>query len=1098
MQYLIVIFLLFCYGFSDAQLPSSGANKGAYTTFSNGEKKLLKGNLSSGERTFDRAAKRYEENGNIDGYIASKAMEAISLLHQNKPKEAFYAFKRAEDLYDQQDTPNKATEAYLKLCIGKYHLYYNENEEADQYLRQANTVFKENPNSVSPVFEIELQENLGILSEKQGEKEKALAYYKEILAIADQFSDDEVSATWEDEVEDKVDLLHDDLAMPDESMNFYLTKLDEEGDGLDLSERTKLKYKAGRSSFKFTDYDKAYDQLMGALEGDLSVEDKAKTKSMLASIAISVRDYVDALNKNGDALRLQIENGADETDIFDSFLQQGKICQKLEGEGNSTFWYKKTLSDLPQGWSVEQELDKFDLDGIIHRKDAAFNNQFNVALLNFKRAEVYLMSMGPEDQIRSTIELLMAKGNLYYDAQYYDDAQKFYIEAYQIINDNFDRRTHLLSETARYLAQINSVFGSYDLAGQYIDIALNAALKENIKLGSNSLPKQYSDIQFHYDLLHALVVKSSIHFMMNRSEGDESLIARALNYTDFGNEIISRLSRVHRHESAKYELSELTQDINHQSLQIAYFLFDRFNDRDKLNDLFNAMERSKSSLLLQAVQKLRAQRIANVPDYVIEKENTLKTKIAFLTSEIYYETQQGIRADKDRKRRLTDKLNKLESDYISYLEFIEKTYQKYFNLKYNQVYAKMAELQQRLKKDEVLVNYVVMDTSIHILAVTSEDIHYKISKTPARLGANISRYVKSLKGDDIEFYITFSNALYVSLIQPIESIILDKNLIIIPDAQLNYIPFEIIPTELIAVTTEPNDFSIFKKIPYLLRRSTVVYNYSSTLFLESKNKVVEKTSKGFVGYAPDFSGVDSFTLSHKHQKKKYDDLLLTPLENAAIEVRSIGGLMGGKTWLGYNATEKAFKFDADTFGIVHFATHGILNNKFPLYSNLVLLGDDDEDGLLHTYELYNMNISAELVALSACNTGVGRFQKGEGSMSIARGFAYAGCPNIAMTLWPVSDQATQILMEQFYTNLMKGMSKAESLQQAKLYFIEKGNGSITLPYFWSGLLISGTPDALRSIEFQSEKNFTILFVSFFILLLIVLVWIYSRYRKHSN
>ena len=206
-----------------------------------------------------------------------------------------------------------------------------------------------------------------------------------------------------------------------------------------------------------------------------------------------------------------------------------------------------------------------------------------------------------------------------------------------------------------------------------------------------------------------------------------------------------------------------------------------------------------------------------------------------------------------------------------------------------------------------MVNYVLIDSLIHILAVTPSKVHYKVADSPDRLGTKVSRYVRSLKGEDIDFYTSFSNELYRCLVKPVESIILDKDLIIIPDAQLNYIPFEIIPTEELPTENNNNSYSIFKKIPYLLRRSSVVYNYSSTLFLESKNKEVIKSSKGFVGYAPDFTGVDSFTLSHKHPKKKYDDLLLTPLENAAIEVSSIGNLSMGKHGWGTKQPRKHLK-----------------------------------------------------------------------------------------------------------------------------------------------------------------------------------------------
>ena len=357
------------------------------------------------------------------------------------------------------------------------------------------------------------------------------------------------------------------------------------------------------------------------------------------------------------------------------------------------------------------------------------------------------------------------------------------------------------------------------------------------------------------------------------------------------------------------------------------------------------------------------------------------------------------------------------------------------------------------------------------MLIDNDKVVYEKVRTPSRLGHTIAKYVSSLKGERPDDFLRYSNVLHKLLIAPIIEYIDGQDLIIIPDGVLNYIPFELIPTTPLSqsLARGQKDYSMYKEVPYLIRKGAITYNYSATLFLEAKEHDFSSVPEGFMGFAPDFSEVKSFELTHKHQKGKYSDLLLSPLENAALEVKMIGELTRGSTHIGFDAKESTFKNEASKYGVLHFATHGILNHKYPLYSSLVLLGDDQEDGLLHTYELYNMQINAELVALSACNTGVGTIQKGEGAMSVARGFAYAGCPNIAMTLWPVSDQATEILMENFYLNLMNGMPKAKALQKAKLNFLDSGSGLICVPFFWSGLIMVGTPDQLHSLQILSSN-----------------------------
>ncbi len=1073
----IYLFLLFVYNHNlTAQIPSVGANKSAYVVFKKAEKKFYNGNLMAGERMFEKSANYYKKNSNVDGFVIAKAMEAIVLLNQGKPKKAFKVFKYAEELFDAQSPRNKAAQAYLSLCIGKYHLEYEESKEADVFLQEANRILGENPEYVSPIFEVELQQSMGKFYLQKGEQQGALQFFQKMLAAVEKVENETgnsgfANAKMLDRVSGLVEGVYDKMAAPDKAVEYYQNMLDTKGDKMDAAQKSKIKFYAGKNAFKFTDYETAYQQLLDALDGgELSKTDEAKTKAMLATIAMSVRDYEDALMKNGDALNIHLSINTSSNDIFQSFIKQGQICQELEGADNSVYWYKKTLKTVPVKWTLASELKKYELEKIKHKKDATLNVSFNIALLNFKRAELFLDLLPAKSKTKARLELSMARGFLYFNAGYYDKATYFYENARTIIGKNYSSKLDLLSETYRYLASIQLEKKQMTSALSLIEKAMEAALIPNAYLAKDGLPDSYKAINHSYEMLHALVVKSAILHSIYSQNPSEVKLQRVLKYVEYGRNMLSQLKKIHRHEATKYQLSELTEKMNHQAIATTRILY-LLTDKDSyLEMIFNYMEQSKSSLLLQAVQQLRAQKVVNIPDYVIEKEQKLKTKISYYTSELHYEVQFGEQSSEERILEIQKKLRSVQEEYPEYLDYIQKTFPEYYALKYEPTMATLKDLQSNLNEKETFVNYVIIDSLIHIYAVGASLISYQTSDIPVNFKNKIAKYINSLKGKKEPIFLRYSNLLYTVLLQPIEANILGKDLIIIPDGVLNYIPFEVIPTEIIPQTWKKGDFSLYKKIPYLLKSSSVVYNYSATLFLASRQRQKEIVAKGFVGYAPDFTKIDSFKLTHKDQKKKYEDLLLEPLDNAAIEVAMIGELTNGTTWIGELATETAFKNDAAKYGVVHFATHGILNNKFPLYSNLVMLGDDKEDGLLHTYELYNMQINAELVALSACNTGVGKIQKGEGAMSIARGFAYAGCPNIAMTLWPVSDQATQILMEHFYTNMMMGMTKAEALRQAKLHFVEAGDGLITVPYFWSGMLIVGTPDKLSSLQVLSFRK----------------------------
>jgi CHAT domain-containing protein len=155
--------------------------------------------------------------------------------------------------------------------------------------------------------------------------------------------------------------------------------------------------------------------------------------------------------------------------------------------------------------------------------------------------------------------------------------------------------------------------------------------------------------------------------------------------------------------------------------------------------------------------------------------------------------------------------------------------------------------------------------------------------------------------------------------------------------------------------------------------------------------------------------------------------------------------------------------------------HTIINDSLPMFSKLVFSEPDKnsaDDGFLNTYEIYNMKLNARLAVLSACETGSGKLQKGEGVMSLARGFIYAGCPSIVMTLWQVEDKSGVDIMKNFYSYLSKGKRKDVALQMAKLKHLESADPLMAHPHYWLGYVNIGNPEPL----FISKDLYFIIFL----------------------
>ncbi len=188
--------------------------------------------------------------------------------------------------------------------------------------------------------------------------------------------------------------------------------------------------------------------------------------------------------------------------------------------------------------------------------------------------------------------------------------------------------------------------------------------------------------------------------------------------------------------------------------------------------------------------------------------------------------------------------------------------------------------------------------------------------------------------------------------------------------------------------------------------------------------------------------------------------VFTSLKHTEQEARTIARLFHGVTFLRQAATADQFKKAAPEYNILHLALHAFTDDEDPTYSGLIFSENTTGTGsnILHAYELSNMSLNADLVVLSACNTGGGKLAKGEGVMSLARAFRHANCPNIVMSLWQADDEATGKIMADFYRGLKNGLRKDVALQQAKLNYLATNRKCF--PYYWSEFVLLGGSDPI--------------------------------------
>jgi CHAT domain-containing protein len=173
-----------------------------------------------------------------------------------------------------------------------------------------------------------------------------------------------------------------------------------------------------------------------------------------------------------------------------------------------------------------------------------------------------------------------------------------------------------------------------------------------------------------------------------------------------------------------------------------------------------------------------------------------------------------------------------------------------------------------------------------------------------------------------------------------------------------------------------------------------------------------------------------------------------------------------RVYLEREATEGNLKHAGlEQYRYVHFATHGVVDEKHPRQSGLLLMEEkgSTEDGVLHLGEIYNLSLNADLVVLSACETGLGQLARGEGVIGLTRGFLYAGASSVLVSLWRAADATTATLMADFYRELLTGKPASHALREAKLRAIRRDPESAK-PYSWSAFVLIGEGGHSRVAE----------------------------------
>lgn len=328
----------------------------------------------------------------------------------------------------------------------------------------------------------------------------------------------------------------------------------------------------------------------------------------------------------------------------------------------------------------------------------------------------------------------------------------------------------------------------------------------------------------------------------------------------------------------------------------------------------------------------------------------------------------------------------------------------------------VSEIQSRLPSDETLVEYYYAGKDMIVFILSAKGLQTVILNSD-RLSDDIQQFRKLLDRRDSMDYREASRQLYARLIRPLEDSLGNRNLIIVPHGALHYLPFN----------------ALHDGRAYLIERYSI-------RILPSASVIKYLPAREVAGLA-DILAFGNPDLGDPRADLSY-------AQNEAIAVA--GTRPNSKVLLRKDATLTAFETYGGEFSLIHFATHGQFNSEAPLQSAIMLAKDAKNDGMLTVDKLYSMRLNADLVTLSACESGLGKIANGDDIVGLSRGFLYAGSSSIVASLWKVDDLATSHLMTQFYSNLKKS-DKREALRSAQLDTKEK----YPHPFYWAAFQLTG-------------------------------------------
>jgi len=938
--------------------------------------------------------------------------------------------------------------------LGTVYLLQNHTAEALEQYNKALDAYRKAQNTRSPNYASTLQ-NIGIVHSMNGNYENAEKFFLQSLKVNQEV------------------LLANDSKLASLYLNmgrFYQ---------IIRNDAKALEYMNRAESFYITQ-----NQSNSIMAGSLFLN--------MGGVYIYTADFEKAqsyLNKSLEII--SVKSPGNLADILTIYLNMGYIAEKKGDYASAKELYLKGLSigdKFPNSVKVLRGLasSSFKLG-----EDYNVNVYYKKALQ--KSIEMYGVEH-PETALTYLRygDFLSATGNA--------EATSFLLKSLELYKKAFGQVSIDVSTAYYYIGNNYYRAKNYNKAIEYFQEALIAGFPGFTSKSFSDNP-DISKNNINDNLLNPLTAKATALLLLYEKDTTKTeYLTSSSSCFNLSIKMIEMLRSSYQEEESKLFILENEKNTFSNAILSQVKLYQKTRNHDALKQAFALSEKGKSAILLSHLRDKEARNIGRIPGTLLAQDANLKSEIFFYNKQIH-DQKLTANPDPEKIKLWNSRIFDLSRKQEELIKSIERDYPAYYNLKYDNSVISTDEIRKRLTPDQAIVEFSLTDTILYTFAITSKSEYLVTTYIDKSFGENLEILREQLSGkgfnnytrSDYKNFIRASNELYRILLQPLQREIKGKQLIIIPDGELGYLSFDVLLTSM-----PDTSKSVYKNLPYLIKECAISYAPSATTFFNELNLKSARNNGRILAFGPGY-GPDNDVLNQKDNNGNTLRSILTNLSNSQEEIKNLGSYFKVKKFIGADATEASFKQKASDYRILHLAMHTIINNENPLYSKLIFFkpeGDTTEDGMLNASELVNMELNADMAVLSACNTGSGKMQKGEGIMSLSRDFFYAGVPGIIMTAWAVEDRAGIQIMENFYRYIAMGRPRHEALRLAKIDYLDNCDKLTSHPHYWASYMNVGDISPLKG--FSKKPNFYLIFAIAAAILLIATTVYRIRLKKYSK